>query len=150
MQTIIVGVDGSAGGDAALEFAAEEARMRNAKLRVVSVWELAPTLIDPPGGDFIKGLRAPADAAVRAAWEYLEASWPDLDRTVEAWEGVPERVLVSLAESADLLVVGDHGHGHLSSFVLGSVSHHVIQHARCPVVVVPHTLSTGSTLAAAG
>jgi nucleotide-binding universal stress UspA family protein len=68
MHTIIVGVDGSAGGDAALQFAAEEARMRNARLRVVSVWELAPTWSDPPGGDLVQGLRAPADAAVRAAW----------------------------------------------------------------------------------
>lgn len=115
--------------------------MRNARLRVVSVWELAPTWSDPPGGDLVQGLRAPADAAVRAAWEYLEALWPDLDRTAEAWQGVPERVLVSLAEDADLLVVGDHGHGHLAGFVLGSVSHHVIQHARCPVVVIPHALS---------
>jgi nucleotide-binding universal stress UspA family protein len=66
VPTVIVGVDGSGGEDAALELAAEEARVRDARLRVVSVCELAPTLADPAGGDFIQGLRAPADAAARA------------------------------------------------------------------------------------
>jgi hypothetical protein len=47
-------------------------------------------------------------------------------------EGIPERVLVSLSDRADLLVVEDRGHGHVSSFGLGSVRHHVIQRAALP------------------
>jgi hypothetical protein len=41
------------------------------------------------------------------------------------------------AESADLVVLGRRGHGGLSEFLLGSVSHQVADHARCPVVIVP-------------
>ena len=37
---IVVGVDGSEGGAAALEFAAEEAALRGAPLRIVAAWEV--------------------------------------------------------------------------------------------------------------
>jgi nucleotide-binding universal stress UspA family protein len=40
MKTIAVGVDGSEGGAAALEFAAAEAALRNVSLRIVSAWEV--------------------------------------------------------------------------------------------------------------
>ena len=40
MNTIVVGVDGSEGAAAALEFAAEEAALRQARLRTVSAWEV--------------------------------------------------------------------------------------------------------------
>ena len=39
-KTIVVGVDGSDGGAAALEFAAEEAALRRTPLRIVSAWEV--------------------------------------------------------------------------------------------------------------
>lgn len=43
---------------------------------------------------------------------------------------------VAAEEKADLLVVGSHGKGWARRTFLGSVSHHVIQHAPCPVLVV--------------
>jgi nucleotide-binding universal stress UspA family protein len=36
-----------------------------------------------------------------------------------------------------MLVIGSHGHGGFIGAMLGSVSHHVVSHSRCPVVVVP-------------
>jgi nucleotide-binding universal stress UspA family protein len=39
-DTIVVGVDGSDGGAAALEFAAAEAVFRGARLRIVSAWQI--------------------------------------------------------------------------------------------------------------
>jgi nucleotide-binding universal stress UspA family protein len=52
-------------------------------------------------------------------------------------EGHPTAVLLDAAQGADLLVLGRRGHGGAVSALLGSVSHHCIQHAECPVVVVP-------------
>jgi nucleotide-binding universal stress UspA family protein len=138
MQTIIVGIDGSSCADAALEWAAQEASLRNARLRAVAVWEIGPTPVGRfPTVDLIEAYRSGADAAVGAAEEYLDSDWPDLDGTAEAWEGRPADVIVSLGSEADLIVVGNRGRGDVASLVLGSVSHHVVQHASCPVVVIP-------------
>ncbi|HET6876457.1 MAG TPA: universal stress protein [Jatrophihabitans sp.] len=57
--------------------------------------------------------------------------------TQEAVEGHPAKVLLDVVTPADLLVVGSRGHGEFVGVVLGSVSHHVVTHAACPVVVVP-------------
>jgi nucleotide-binding universal stress UspA family protein len=40
VKTIVVGVDGSQHGDAALEFAAEEASLRGARLLIVCAWQI--------------------------------------------------------------------------------------------------------------
>ena len=38
MRRIVVGIDGSKSGDEALRFALEEARLRGAALRIITVW----------------------------------------------------------------------------------------------------------------
>jgi nucleotide-binding universal stress UspA family protein len=49
----------------------------------------------------------------------------------------PGKALLEESRDADLLVVGSRGHGGFSELMLGSVSHSVVLHAVCPVVVVP-------------
>jgi nucleotide-binding universal stress UspA family protein len=61
-----------------------------------------------------------------------------------AREGHPTAVLLDAAKGADLLVLGRTGHGGAVSALLGSVSHHCIQHAECPVVVVPQNPEAGA------
>lgn len=48
------------------------------------------------------------------------------------------KLLVSLSESAGMIVVGSHAEGSISGAILGSLSQTVAAHARCPVVVVNH------------
>ncbi len=40
------------------------------------------------------------------------------------------------ANSADIIMMGSHGHRGISRFLLGSVSHSVLHHADCPVFIV--------------
>jgi nucleotide-binding universal stress UspA family protein len=52
-------------------------------------------------------------------------------------QGDAAQVLLASATDAEMLVVGSRGHGTFAGIVLGSVSQHCVQHAPCPVVVIP-------------
>ena len=141
METIVVGVDGSAGARAALEFGAREAALRKARLRLVCAWEIAPAVY---GGGFaptldqgtIDSFRVGAEAAVEESVAAAKELQPQIECIGRAVEGQPADVLLEEARDADLIVVGNRGHGGFASLLLGSVSHQVVQHAPCPVTVV--------------
>jgi nucleotide-binding universal stress UspA family protein len=144
MSMIVVGVDHSAGAKAALRFALQEARLRQATLRVVHAWQFG--YIGAPGieagstmvGAELEELRHGAEAALEAT---LREAIPDtdgvkLDRRVV--EGPAAPVLVEESHGADLLVVGSRGLGGFRGLLLGSVGQQCAHHAGCPVVIVPH------------
>ncbi len=80
-----------------------------------------------------------------AAYNVLEASLAsiagpataDVLITQAAVEGHPANALLASVTASDLLVVGSRGHGEFARALLGSISQHVVNHAPCPVVVVP-------------
>lgn len=144
METIVVGVDGSDCAGAALEFAAREAARRRARLRIVCAWDIppavygggfAPELDKPTLEGFRVGAETVADEAVAAA-KRLE---PAIQCEGKAAQGQPAEVLLEEGRDADLIVVGNRGHGGFASLLLGSVSHQVVHHAPCPVTVVRQT-----------
>jgi nucleotide-binding universal stress UspA family protein len=138
MTVIVVGVDGSESSRRALEWAAEEARLRGATLKVVHAWfDLFVT------GYFAEPAvyeRAATEEAAREVLEKAVASIPDgsPDLQVEPVlvHGQPEAMLLLASQTADMVVVGSRGRGGIAGAVLGSVSQRVVQHAECPVVVV--------------
>ncbi len=136
---IVVGVDGSPGARAALDWAFAEARLRDVGIFAVCAY-------DEPWGIASAGLSsAAAVAELRSALaveaeEVLEAaqnSAPDnVGVTVEAIRSAPGPALVSAAADSALLVVGSRGRGGFTSLLLGSVSQYCAVHARGVVVVV--------------
>jgi nucleotide-binding universal stress UspA family protein len=143
---IVVGVDGSPSSIAALRFAAEEARLREARIVAVHAWTyVPPPPVGEPGlmaaasADYPGYLEAERDAAEKELRAALDATFRrerDLELEERLLEGDAGEVLVAEAEEATLLVVGSRGRGELVSVLLGSVSSHVVHHATCPVVVV--------------
>jgi len=133
---VLVGVDGSAPARAALEFAAGEARMRDAVLVAVMAVQLPDyAWIDP------YGTRRPEEDTLQRARERLDRTLAAvntdgllLDPVVTA---VPApQALVDRSADCDLLVVGSRGHGGFRGLVMGSVSMQCVLHAHCPVTVV--------------
>lgn len=48
-------------------------------------------------------------------------------------------IKVSEEQPCDLIVMGSRGLGLIQRFLLGSVSHYVVNHAKCPVLIIPTT-----------
>ena len=131
---VVVGVDGSKGARLALLWAAQEARLRVARLRAVHVWSYLDQkgeAFDADYGD--DDARRFLDETIAGLGE--EAEGLDIERT--AVNDLPARGLLDSASDADLLVVGARGMGGFRGLLLGSVSQQVVQHAPCPVVIVP-------------
>jgi nucleotide-binding universal stress UspA family protein len=63
-----------------------------------------------------------------------EATAATIDRQVV--NGPAAQVLIDASTHASLLVVGERGYSGFTATLLGSVSLHVTQHAKSPVVVV--------------
>lgn len=141
METIVVGVDGSDCARAALEFAAGEAALRGARLRVVSAWDIPPASY---GGGFSPGIdqatldafRETAETVVREALAEVKRLQPSVEAEGQTLEGQAAEVLLEQARDASLIVVGNRGRGGFTSLLLGSVSQQVVHHAPCPVLVV--------------
>jgi len=57
--------------------------------------------------------------------------------TVKAVHGFPVEELVSASKDADIVVLGSRGVGGFTRMLLGSTAGQVIQHAYCPVLIVP-------------
>jgi nucleotide-binding universal stress UspA family protein len=127
---LVVGYDGSAEADLALDWAAETADRRRLALDAV--------VVAATGEPFAVEVY---DIAHRAALELAErvrqrlAGFGDRAR-VAIRHGLPVPELLSASEGAEMLVVGSQGHGLAAGTLTASVSQHLARHAGCPVVVV--------------
>jgi nucleotide-binding universal stress UspA family protein len=140
VSTIVVGVDGSPGARDALDYALQEARLRDADVRVVSAWDVPGAAYAGTYGLGDPGLLVDLEQVARDnAMRALEhADLDGVETTTVVREGSPAHVLLEEAGGADLLVVGSRGLGGFRGLLLGSVSQQCAHHAPCPLVVVPH------------
>jgi nucleotide-binding universal stress UspA family protein len=135
-RLIVVGVDGSSGSRQALAWALEHARSTGATVQVVTAYSWHADWTYAAGGPEDQTQRATAlqDQEIELVLRGY-GNPPELSRLVA--EGSPVDVLTHAAEGADMLVLGSHGHGHLATALLGSVSAACVRHGSTPVLVVP-------------
>ncbi|QGN49284.1 universal stress protein [Micromonospora sp. WMMD558] len=142
---VVVGVDGSELSTEAIGFAFEEAARRDAPLVAVHAW-LYPTPVGP--GDILPlvydldAFGAEEERLLAESLAGFAERYPQVPVRHRLVRGSPGRVLVDESKGAQLVVVGAHGHGALGGLLLGSVSHAVLHHAHCPLVVVRHPRSS--------
>lgn len=146
MNPIVVGVDGTESSQPALRFALEEARVRATEVVAVHAWQPAMLAVGAGAGGWAVPDASAIESAVEAARTAGERALADASAQAEA-SGVPlttrliesgsiGEALCDAAKDAAMLVVGTHGHRAIVELVLGSVSHHCVLHAPCPVVTV--------------
>jgi nucleotide-binding universal stress UspA family protein len=149
MSMIVVGVDHSRGAKAALRFALEEARLRQATLRVVHAWQfeyVGATNLEgwvPAVGEELEDFRQGAVVALEETLRDVVADEDSVTIERRVDQGAPAAVLVEESRGADMLVVGSRGRGGFAQLLLGSVSQQCAQHAFCPVVIVRDKAKNG-------
>ena len=136
-KRLVVGVDGSADSGRALDLAVALADCFGAEvLAVHAVGLLAHLGSGPP---------VPSQSHIDELRITFESDWCAALRR----SGVPHRMLLldgppalklleaADGEHADMIVVGSRGSGATAGLRLGSTSHQVVEHSRCPVLGVP-------------
>ncbi len=138
-KNILVPVDGSDHALHALDVACDLAQKYGATLRLVHAYP--PIFIEGMmGSDDIEAIiatRAKAgDAILQRAVEHIQGRVTDV--TIELREAPDAEAILEEAEAhhCDLIVMGTRGLGRLAGLLLGSVSQKVVQHAKCPVLLV--------------
>jgi nucleotide-binding universal stress UspA family protein len=141
VRTIVAAYrEDTAEANAALHAAADLARRLDAKLRVVAVWQPAQTQAVALGVPYAAG-ELPRDLDERLRQrvrDVVDALPSGIEADVRVLTGPAGPVLVSACDGeVDLLVTGSRGYGPARSVLLGSVSRHLVDHAPCPVLVIP-------------
>lgn len=130
---VVVGVDGSAVSDLAVDWAAEYVAQTGGTLDVVSAW-CYPTAYGQPMVTSAYDPKHDAETIVEKALARLQL--PGDRVRAHVVQGPAPIVLTARAGDADLLVLGSRGHGGFAGLLLGSVSQHCVHHAPCPVAVI--------------
>jgi nucleotide-binding universal stress UspA family protein len=131
---VVVGVDGSPHGDAALRWAlAQTEAHEGGRLTAVFAWQM-PMVIMPGAFDRDELEKRAKELLIDRVSAVNPSPRVPLEPLVA--EGDPAESLVTAAQRADLLVVGARGRSPFAGLVLGSVSQRCAAKARCPVVIV--------------
>ncbi|MDT0448264.1 universal stress protein [Streptomyces hesseae] len=136
-RPVVVGVDGSDGSLAALDWAVEEAARLRLSLRVVhaSLWERYEGSMPS-----FTGQRPEEELAeqriITSSEQRARRLSPELRVDAVTLPDEAVATLVKESRGAAVLVTGSSGRGAVKGFLLGSVSLAVAGRADCPVVVV--------------
>ena len=142
---ILVPLDGSQFGEAALEPAVELARLLGAELRLMQIVRPVQMAM---GGAMASGVSY--DDVLLTAWQ--EQAREYLDRTAARLQSDGLRVVTEIvisplvantileveeSEQSRVVAMATHGRGGLSRLFLGGVADKVVRGADCPVLVIP-------------
>ncbi len=135
---IVVGADASEESLAVLEFAYREASLRDLPLTVLHCfWDVqaaigvAPVVAEPPVDLETERMLLSESMAG------LSEKYPEVAVHTQMARGLPQEALVRMGERMNLIVVGAHQAGRVSRMLFGTVAISVVEHATCPVAVVP-------------
>jgi len=139
-KPIVAASDGSEESLRAVDWAAREAVLRGAPLRIVSAAGLLPRMAGSKGHSDYETvsdvIRDESDYALTAATARAAKAAPDLLIDADHLTGGPAEAVTEAGSGALMLVVGSRGVGAFAALVLGSVSRYAATHASSPVVVV--------------
>jgi nucleotide-binding universal stress UspA family protein len=141
-KPIVAGTDGSEESLRAVGWAAREAALRGAPLRIVGTAELLPRMSPRAGAsgstyDTVTDvLDKDRDRALATAAELAAKTAAGVLIDTDELTGPTAQAVTAAGSGALMLVLGSRGIGAFTALLLGSVSRYAASHASCPVVVV--------------
>ena len=149
-HNILVAFDGSVHAEQALGEAIDLARTQRARLTILTAVPRPPATASFAGLS-PSALEADAEVESEAILRRAEETVPgDVPATTILTRTAVRHALLQQVKTGrfDLLVMGSRGRGALRSTLLGSVSHHLLNHSPIPVLVVhAHSDPQASALA---
>ena len=145
IKKILVAFDGSKHAQETLDFALDLAEKCSADVTVLSVAQHATTPLGmigtPVPGEIIETYsKEVMDSTAKALAEAVEKAKEKTNVKIEPklMEGRPADTIIQVAEEEkfDLIVIGSRGLSGIKKFFLGSVSNEVVNHSKCPVLIV--------------
>lgn len=148
---ILLAIDGSSHSKALVQQFSGRTFAPRTKVRIIHVFQRTSYMMNSDPLDTLnvgtltdyysladKQVQISGERILKNAEAVLRKKQPGLSITIIAAEGSPKSVILAEAENygADLIVVGSHGQGALSIFLLGSVSQAIALHAKCSVEIV--------------
>ena len=141
-MSVVVAVDFSTGTDRVLSEAVQVARSRGAAMWLIHVAEPEPDFIGfEAGPDVVRD--QVAEESREEHRQLAELAETAREQGVEVTplliQGPIVQTILNEAEkhSADMIVMGTHGHGVVYQVLVGSLSEGVIRSATCSVLLVP-------------
>jgi nucleotide-binding universal stress UspA family protein len=137
-NVIVVGVDGSVGADAALDFALREGAARGCPVEVVTAWLWVSS------ADMLGHQSQVRDGKIVVQQMQDEV----VEQALARASGVPEvsqlvvhdfagRVLSARSDGVSMLVIGSGAQTSSTDRTLGAVAEYCLRHTPVPVVVLP-------------
>lgn len=144
-QLILVPIDFSPTGSAALEAATALARSTSGRLLILHIVEhqglsenLVYSLVKPHATEELtEQLRTVVPSDKRIPYEHRLLRGAPIDRILDVAE----------SEQVDLIVIGTHGRRGIDRVLMGSVAEAVVRRAKCPVLAVKPDASTAEAAA---
>lgn len=150
-QHLLFPIDGSPATQHALASVTALAASLKAQVTVLHAYQfpVLPTSIVNPleatySAEMGHLLQEAGNALLEQAATALQAQGVTVRTLLEA--GEPRDLILEVAEreGCDLIIMGSRGLGTVRGFLLGSVSHYVVNHSHLPVMTIPHHAVEGS------
>ena len=147
-ETVNVGYSGSETSAAAVTWAAAEAAVRGAALRIVTCAEMpvvsGEAALGWNSGAAFEAIREASLATSEEMAAKIKATHPTLAVTAEVIPGPAASALLTDTAATDLIVVGASGHDGAAAFWLGTTPRQLVHNSPCPVAVIRGAATRGA------
>jgi nucleotide-binding universal stress UspA family protein len=135
---VLVGADSSPESLQVLQFAYQQASLHGLPLTVLHCYRSVP--VAAYGGYVVPEQVIDVESERLGLAESMAGfaeKYPDVHVHTEITNDAPQGAMVELGERMNLIVTGAHAAGPVTQMLFGMVSVSVVEHATCPVAVVP-------------